>query len=249
MGDDVAENEGKVVVIIGVGNTRGVGAALARRFGREGLHCVLAGRTTEKLAAIVTEVEAAGGSAEAVATDTTVEADVGKLFDVAESRGPLASVLYNAGNNAIIPFLDLTPEQFEAFWRVCCFGGFLVSQRAVPTLATQGYGSLLFTGASASLRGKAQFGHFASAKAAVRNMAQAIAREYGPKGIHVGHVVIDGIIDGDMVRSRFPQFIDQMGPSGLLNPDHIADAFWMLHAQPPSTWTFELDVRPYRETW
>ncbi|MEO0983805.1 MAG: SDR family NAD(P)-dependent oxidoreductase [Pseudomonadota bacterium] len=237
-------------VVIGVGASAGLGAALCRRFGREGLHVFVAGRTKEKLDAIVEEVTSAGGSAEAAVCDVTSASDQDKLFDAVAAKGRCAAVLYNAGSNAIIPFEDLTDDQFETFWRVCTFGAFLTAKRAAPLLAGQaGGGSLLFTGASASLRGRANFAHFAAAKGALRNLAQSLAREYGPKGVHVGHVIVDGVIDGDMVRSRFAEYLDRLGEDGGLNPDAIAEAFWTLHAQHRSAWTHELDVRPYKENW
>ncbi|MGF1454969.1 MAG: SDR family NAD(P)-dependent oxidoreductase [Alphaproteobacteria bacterium] len=238
-----------VAVVLGVGASRGLGAALARRFARGGHHVIVSGRTKDKLDRIVDEIRDAAGSAEARTADVTVEADMEALFAHAETVGPLGAVLYNAGNNAIISFDDLDADTFETFWRICCLGGFHTAKAALPRLEAHGGGSLLFTGASASLRGKARFAHFASAKAALRNLAQALAREYGPRGIHVGHVIVDGVIDGDMVRSRFGEYLDRLGADGTLNPDEIAEAFWHLHTQHRSAWTHELDVRPFKENW
>ena len=238
-----------VAVIIGAGASQGLGAALARRFSSGGLHVVLAGRTREKLAARASEIVDAGGAAEICVADTRQPEDVDRLFSLAESLGPLEAVLYNAGNNAIIPFSELTAESFEKFWRICCLGGFLVAHRCLPTLLERGHGSLIFTGASASLRGKANFAHFASAKGALRNLAQSLAREYGPRGIHVAHVIVDGVIDGEMVRSQFREYLEKLGPDALLNPDEMAESFWFLHRQPRSAWTHELDLRPFKEKW
>ena len=128
-------------------------------------------------------------------------------------------------------------------------GGFLTAKAAAPIMLEQGSGSIIFTGASGSLRGKSNFAHFAAAKAGLRMLAQSLAREYGPKGIHVAHVVVDGVIDGDIVRSRFGEYLEKLGPGGSLNPDDMAEAFWNLHIQPRSTWTQELDLRPYVENW
>jgi short-subunit dehydrogenase len=235
-------------VVIGVGASNGVGGALSRRFSKEG-PVLLAGRTQAKLDSLADEIRAAGGTVDTAICDVTDADQVETLFKTAAAKGPISSVLYNAGNNAIISFDEVTAEQFEQFWRVCCLGAFHVAKSALPILEAQGEGSLLFTGASASLRGKPNFAHFASAKGALRNLAQSLAREYGPKGIHVGHVVIDGVVNGDVVRTRFEGFLDSMGENGTLEPDAIAEAFWQLHTQHPSAWTHELDLRPFKENW
>lgn len=237
------------VVVIGAGASKGVGGALARRFSSEGHHVIIGGRTLEKVETLAAEIKAAGGSAEGVRIDVTSEADQDALFAHTASQGEIAAILYNAGNNAIIPFEQLDAETFEAFWRVGCFGGFLTAKRAVPLLSEQGHGSLFFTGASGSLRGKSNFAHFASMKAGLRMLSQSLAREFGPKGIHVAHFIIDGVIDGEMVRSRFGDYLDQLGEDGGLSPDAIADAYWYVHNQPRSAWTQELDLRPYKEHW
>ncbi|MEO1322975.1 MAG: SDR family NAD(P)-dependent oxidoreductase [Pseudomonadota bacterium] len=237
------------VIVIGAGASNGVGGALARRFSSEGHHVIIGGRTPEKVEALAGEIASAGGSAEGIRIDVTSKADQDALFTHAASRGDIAAVLYNAGNNAIIPFEQLDAETFEAFWRVGCFGGFLTAKRAIPLLLSQGHGSLFFTGASGSLRGKSNFAHFASMKAGLRMLSQSLAREFGPKGIHVAHFIIDGVIDGEMVRSRFAEYLDQLGEDGGLAPDAIADAYWYVHNQPKSAWTQELDLRPHKERW
>ena len=239
----------KSVVILGVGASNGVGGALARRFAKEGLHAIVAGRTLEKVEAVAEEIRATGASAEAARVDVTSADDQDALFDRVASRGEVGAVLYNAGNNAIIPFEQLDADTYEAFWRVGTFGAFLTAKRAIPVLKSQGEGSLLFTGASGSMRGKANFAHFASMKAGLRMLAQSLAREFGPVGIHVAHVVIDGIIDGDYVSERFGEYLDHLGEDGALKPDAIADAFWHLHTQHRSAWTHELDLRPFKENW
>ena len=237
------------VIVIGAGASNGVGGALTRRFAQEGHHVIIAGRTPAKVEALAAEVTAAGGTADAQTVDVTSAADQDRLFAHAAQKGPIAAVLYNAGNNAIIPFEELDAETFESFWRVGCFGGFLAAKRAIPLLTAQGHGSLFFTGASGSMRGRANFAHFASMKAGLRMLAQSLAREFGPKGVHVAHFIIDGVIDGDMVRSRFGEYLDQLGEDGGLSPDAIADAFWYVHNQPKSAWTHDLDLRPFQETW
>lgn len=240
----------KTVVVLGVGPADGVGGALARRFAKEGRHVIVAGRTQEKLEDTVSAVTSAGGSAEYKICDVTSESAQDELFSQAESRGlPIDSVIFNAGNNHPIPFADLSPQEFENYWRVGCLAGFITAKRILPTLVDQGEGSLLITGASASLRGRPNFAHFAASKSALRTLAQALAREFGPQGVHVAHIIIDGVINGDNVRGRFGGYLDQLGEDGSLAPDAIADAFWMVHDQPRNAWTHELDLRPFKETW
>ena len=166
----------------------------------------------------------------------------------ASSGGTVEAVVFNVGNNRPLAFDDLNEEVFEDFWRTCTLSGFLTAKAALPVLEAQG-GSLLFTGASASLRGRPGFGHFSAAKAGLRTLAQAVAKDYGPRGVHVGHVVVDGVIDGEIVRSRFGEYLDNLGEDGALDPDAIAEGYWFLHSQPRNTWTFEVDVRPFKETW
>ncbi len=238
-----------VAVILGVGASNGLGAALARRFARGDMEVVVSGRSSEKLELIVDEVSAVGGKIVPCTADATKAEDMDALFDFSARQGDIGAVVYNVGNNAIIPFDELSAEQFETFWRVCCFGGFHTAKAALPHLKKGDGGSLLFTGASASIRGRRNFAHFASAKAALRNLAQALAREYGPEGVHVGHVVIDGVINGEMAGSRFKEYLDALGENGSLEPDDIAEAYWQLHCQPKSAWTHEIDIRPYKEQW
>ena len=237
--------------IVGVGAERGLGAALSRRFAAEGYHVLVAGRTPEKITAVARTIGAAGGSAEAVAVDTTREDDVVRLFDRAMSPGdgrdPADVVIFNAGNNQRIDFRELSAEQFEQFWRVGCFGGFLVGREAARRLAPLGRGTIIFTGASASLRGKPGFAHFAAAKAGLRMVAQSMAREYGPLGIHVAHVVIDGGINGERLLSRMPALSKERGEDGLLGIAAIVDTYWNIHRQQRSAWTQEVDLRPFRE--
>lgn len=237
------------VVILGGGPVNGVGGALADKFAREGHHVLFTGRTIEKVQASVDALAAKGASIEAMQVDVTNAEDQDALFAKAERLGPIAAILYNAGNNAIIPFEKLTADLFEDFWRVACFGAFLTAQRAVPLLKKQGEGSLFFTGASGSLRGKPNFAHFASAKGALRNLLQSLAREYGPQGIHVAHFIIDGIIDGDRIREHYPDLAGQIDSDAMLSPAAIADAFWATHVQPKSAWSHEVELRPFKEKW
>ncbi len=237
----------KSAIVIGVGPDRGLGAQLCRRFASEGLHVLVAGRTAEKLDAVVESIRGDGGSAESVVADATSEADVQKLFEHAGDDLDLA--VYNAGNNTPGRIIDMEADYFEQAWRVCCFGGFLFGREAVRRMQPRGEGTLLFTGASASLRGRAFFGAFNSSKAALRQLAQAMAKEYGPEGIHVGHVVVDGAIAGDKVKTKFPDYAKKLGDDGMISIEGIVDGFAYLYHQPRSAWTFELDVRTSVESW
>jgi NAD(P)-dependent dehydrogenase (short-subunit alcohol dehydrogenase family) len=232
-------------IVIGVGPDRGLGAQLCRRFAAEGLEVLVAGRTKSALDAVVNDIAAAGGRANAVVADATSEADITALFDAAGDDLELA--IYNAGNNTPGKIIDMEAAYFEQAWRVVCFGGFLFGREAVRRMAPKGAGTLLFTGASASLRGRSNFGAFNSSKAALRTLAQAMAKEYGPDGIHVGHVVVDGAIAGEKIFTRFPGAADRV--DSLINIEGIVDAFAFLHKQPRSAWSFEVDVRTHKETW
>tara|TARA_R110002072_G_scaffold3937_4_gene28135 strand:+ start:9683 stop:10411 length:729 start_codon:yes stop_codon:yes gene_type:complete len=240
----------ETILVLGAGTPCGVGGAIALRFAKAGYHVLVTGRTQEKVEATRTAITAQGGSADAMSCDVTSEQDLDVVFGALAAKEMLvASVIYNAGNNAPVAFETLTAEQFEAYRRVCCLGGFLAAKRAMPLLARQGRGSMLFTGASASLRGKPDFAHFSSAKGALRNLVQALAREYGPEGVHVAHLIIDGVVNGDQVRSRFGDYLDKLGEDGALDPAAIAEAFWIVHSQPRTAWTHELDLRPFKEAW
>lgn len=237
------------VLVVGVGASHGLGAAIARRFAGGGFPVAIAGRNKEKLAATLAELKATGANVVAVAGDASNAADCRTFVETAEKLAPLGVVVHNAGSNRPAPFLEVNEETFTSHWREHALGGFQVAQAALPRLLAAGGGSLLFTGASGSLRGKANYAPFAAAKAALRNLAQSIAREFGPRGIHVGHVVIDGGIDGERLLSRVPTLRDKRGPDGLLNIDAIAEAYWTLHHQHRSAWTLELDVRPWSENF
>jgi NAD(P)-dependent dehydrogenase (short-subunit alcohol dehydrogenase family) len=238
-------------IVVGVGAEHGLGAAVARRFAAGGYHVHVAGRTAAKVEQVARTIQGRGGSAEAVAMDTTRESDVVALFDRAfvprAGFDPPDVVVYNAGNNRKLDFRELPAEQFEEFWRIGCFGGFLVGREAARRLVPLGRGTVLFTGASGSLRGKPGFAHFAAAKAALRMVSQSMAREFGPLGIHVAHVVIDGGIHGERLLSGRPQLLEQRGADGLLDIDAIAENYWHLHRQPRTAWAQELDLRPYKE--
>jgi NAD(P)-dependent dehydrogenase (short-subunit alcohol dehydrogenase family) len=210
-------------IVVGVGSEQGLGAAIARRFAAEGHRVIVSGRTKEKLAQVVGAIVDHGGKAEAFAADATIESDVAALFDFAEGSGHIVDlVVFNAGNNVRHDFRTMPAELFEQTWRVATFGGFLVGREAARRLTPLGKGTIIFTGATASLRGKPPFTAFASAKAGLRSLAQSMAREFGPLGIHVAHVVIDGGIDGEKLNSAVPQLRIERGADGLLNIDAIA---------------------------
>ena len=240
---------GEAAIVVGVGAEAGLGAALCRRFARGGLHVFVAGRTRVRLDSVVATIPAAGGTATAVPTDTTQEADVVALFERAarEMGRPPTIVAFNAGNNAFVDFRESTVALFEDMWRVGCLGGFLVGREAARRMLPQGRGTIFFTGASGSLRGRPGFAHFAAAKAGLRAVAQAMAREFGPQGLHVAHVVIDGGINGERLRTYIPQFVAAKGEDGLLDVDAIAESYWQVHVQHPTAWTHELDLRPFKE--
>ena len=238
-------------IVVGVGAERGLGAALCRRFAQGGYHVLVAGRTAAKIDKVAETIVSAGDSAEPIAMDATREHDVVPLFDRAMAPGdgfePADLVVSNAGNNQRINFRELTARQFEDFWRVGCFSGFLVGREAARRLVPLGRGTIIFTGASASIRGKPGFAHFSAAKAGLRMISQSMARELGPLGIHVAHVVVDGGIDGDRLRHRAPAVVKERGTDGLLGIDAIAETFWQVHRQPRSAWTQEVDLRPFKE--
>jgi len=240
-----------VAVVVGVGPERGVGAAVARRFAAGGHHVLLASRNAERLEEQAGAIRAAGGSAEAVPADATREDQVAALFDRAMAPGPGRApadvVVFNAGNNRRVDFRQVEAKLFEEFWRVGCFAGFLVGREAARRLVPLGRGTVLFTGASGSLRGKPGFAQFAAAKAGLRMVAQSMAREFGPQGIHVAHVVIDGGIDGERLRRAMPERIAAAGADGLLAVEPIAETYWQIHRQPRSAWTHEVDLRPFGE--
>jgi len=235
-------------VVVGVGASRGLGAALCRRFAREGLHAIPVGRSPDRLEEVSDEIASAGGRATPQVADATDAGAVEAALDAAtRAAGALEIVVYNAGNMRTGSVAELDAAAFESTWRVTCLGGFLVGQGAARRMVAQGSGTLIFTGATASLRARPPFTAFASAKAALRALAFGMARELGPQGVHVAHVVVDGVIRGDQALSRMPELEERLGTDGLLAPEAIADSYWSLHTQDRTAWTLELDLRPYRE--
>ena len=238
----------QTAIVIGVGPEQGLGAQLCKRFAGIGLHVFAAGRSQAKLDKVVSMIAADGNQATAQVADATDEMQVKRLFDLAANTGPLSVAIYNAGNNTPGRIIDMEAAYFEKSWKVCCFGGFLFAREAVRRMQGSG-GTLLFTGASASLRGRPGFGAFNSSKAALRTLAQALAKEYGPEKIHVGHVVVDGAINGEKIRTRWPDYAEKLGEAGMISIDGIVDAYEYLYRQPATAWTFEVDLRTSIETW
>jgi NAD(P)-dependent dehydrogenase (short-subunit alcohol dehydrogenase family) len=237
----------EVVWVAGVGAPAGLGAAVARRFAQAGLTAVVTGRTPDRLEAVAAEIRDAGGAAVVEPGDVSREGDVVRIAARIAEIGRLEAAVFNAAGFIIGPSLELSAEVFEQLWRVGTLGGFLFGREAARAFLPFGRGTLLFTGATASLRGRPPFAAVAAAKAGLRSVSQTFAREFGPLGIHVAHVVIDGVIDGERVRQGAAQRVAELGADGLLEIEAIADVYWHLHAQPRSAWTQELDLRPYKE--
>lgn len=239
----------KTILIIGAGE--GNGTAIAKRFAREGYVACVVRRNAEPLEALVASIEAAGGRARAFAVDARKEDAVISLVDQIEREiGPLEVLVFNAGANVPSSILDETAQKYFKIWEMACFAGFLCAREAAKRMVKRERGTILFTGATASMRGSAKFAAFSGAKHALRALAQSMARELGPRGIHVGHVVIDGMVDTAFIRDNFPQvYTERMSKDGIMMPEHIAENYWHLHSQPRDAWTFELDLRPYMETW
>lgn len=234
------------VAVIGAGDF--IGAAIARRFAAGG-YTVFAGRRNgEKLAPLVAEIAAAGGRCEGRTLDARQETSVAGFLDEAEAAGPLAACIFNVGGNVQFPVLETTERVFRKVWEMACYGGFLSGREAARVMVPRGRGSIFFTGATASMRGGAGFAAFASAKAGLRAVAQSMARELGPQGIHVAHLVIDAGVDTAWVRER--RRLAGRGEAGegeLMSPASIAETYWMLHGQTRDAWTHEMDVRPFGE--
>ena len=237
-----------VALIVGAGDH--TGGAIARKFASEGVTVVPVRRSAEKLGPLVRTIEAEGGRAIPIGCDARDEEQVIALFERIEREiGPVEVAVFNVGANVPSSILDETARKYRKIWEMACFGGFLVGHEAARVMVPRGRGTILFTGATASLRGSANFAAFAAAKHALRATAQSMARELGPKGIHVAHTVIDGPIDTAFIRDNFPEAYARREYDGILDPNDIAEAYWQLHRQPRSAWTFELDLRPWTETW
>ena len=238
----------RVALVIGAGDS--TGSAIAKRFAAGGYTACMTRRDAEKLEPIVKGIEAAGGKAFGFGSDARKEEEVIALVDKIEREiGPIEVLVFNIGANVPSSILDETARKYFKIWEMACFGGFLNGREVAKRRVARGRGTIIFTGATAALRGSANFAAFAGAKHALRALAQSMAKELGPRGIHVGHVVVDGAIDTEFIRSSFPERYALKAQDGILNPEHIAENYWTLHQQPRDAWTFELDLRPYMEAW
>jgi short-subunit dehydrogenase len=241
-------NQPGSAVVVGVGPERGLGAALAMCFAEKGLHVFIAGRSEEKLKNVAKLIQKAGGSATPVVADIKVEQDVSQLFADIRSRSDVIQVAaYNVDSNIPAPFLQTNVKTFTTLWQQNCLGAFLFAKELMAIMKAQQQGTVFFTGATGSLRAKPPFTAFASAKAGLRALAQGLAREFSPHGVHVVHTVIDGVIDGERARQQFPEYVKAKGQEGLLQLEAIAQTYWAIHQQPRSAWTHELDLRPFKE--
>ena len=233
------------VIIIGAGP--GLGSSLARKFAKEGNHvfAVRRERHSEELNSLCDEIKESGGSATAIPSDAREEEQVISLFSEVAKSGPIDCVVFNIGANVFFSIEETTSRVFRKIWEMGTFAGFLVGREAAKHMKDKG--TIIFTGATASMRGGSGFAAFSSAKFGLRAVAQSLARELGPKGIHVAHTIIDGAIDHPWIKENFPDIYKLKEVDGILNPDHIAEAYYNLHLQEKTAWTHELDLRPYME--
>ena len=237
-----------VALVIGAGDA--TGGAIARRFAAGGYAACVTRRDADKLAPLKSAIEAAGGVCHAFGSDARKEEDVVALIErIERDIGPIEVMVFNIGANVPCSVLEETARKYFKIWEMACFGGFLNAREVAKRMVARGRGTLIFTGATASVRGAAGFAAFAGAKHALRALAQSMARELWPKGIHVAHPVIDGAIDTEFIRSNFPDRYALKEQQGILNPEHIADAYWQIHQQPRDSWTHETELRPWMESW
>jgi short-subunit dehydrogenase len=241
-----ADSAAPVALVVGAGDA--TGGAIARRFARGGYTVCATRRNVEKLEPLLQDIRAAGGQAHGFGSDARKEDEVAALFADIENRiGPVEVLVFNIGANVRTSILEESARRYFKIWEMACFAGFLNASEAARRMVGRGKGTILFTGATASLRGSSHFAAFAGAKHALRALAQSMARELGARGIHVAHVVIDGAIDTAFIRENFPERYALKEQDGIVDPDHIADSYWMLHTQPRDAWTHELDLRPWME--
>jgi NAD(P)-dependent dehydrogenase (short-subunit alcohol dehydrogenase family) len=238
----------KVALVIGAGDA--TGGAIARRFAREGFTACVTRRNADKLAPLVARIESEGGKARAFGSDARREEQMAALVDTIEREvGAIEVAAFNIGANVRFPIRETTARVYFKVWEMACFAGFLMGREVAKVMVPRGRGTILFTGATASVRGSAGFAAFSGAKHALRALAQSMARELGPQGVHVAHVVIDGAIDTEFIRSNFPERAALKDRDGILSPEAIAEAYWQLHSQHRTAWTHEMDLRPWMETW
>ncbi len=237
-----------VALIVGAGDA--TGGAIARRFAREGFTVCVVRRKADSCKPLVAQIEADGGRARAFGSDARREEQVVALIEEIERDiGPIEVFVFNIGANVAASILEETARKYFKIWEMASFAGFLTAREVAKRMVARERGTMLFTGATASLRGSAHFAAFAGAKHGLRALAQSLARELGPKNIHVAHSIIDGAIDTEFIKSNFPERYAFKDQDGILNPAHIADAYWHIHTQPRDAWTFEFDLRPWMERW
>jgi NAD(P)-dependent dehydrogenase (short-subunit alcohol dehydrogenase family) len=240
----------KVCLVVGAGI--GVGGSIAKAFAKEGMAVVMTRRprNLDQLEALAAEIRADGGEAHAMGVDARDEAEMTALFDRIETEiGPLEVVVFNIGANVHFNIRDTTTRVYSKVWEMAALAGFLTGREAARVMVPRGRGRILFTGATASVRGREGFSAFAGAKHALRALAQSMARELGPQGIHIAHIICDGSIDGAFTRERMPDADERLARGEILDPDEIARNYVWLHNQGRSAWTFEIDLRPWTETW
>jgi NAD(P)-dependent dehydrogenase (short-subunit alcohol dehydrogenase family) len=238
----------KVALVIGAGDA--TGGAIARRFAREGFTACVTRRNADKLAPLVESIAREGGKARAFGSDARKEEQMTALIEEIERDiGPIEVAVFNIGGNVRFPIRETTSRVYFKVWEMCAFAGFLMGREVAKAMVPRGRGTILFTGATASVRGGSGFSAFSGGKHALRALAQSMARELGPEGIHVAHVIIDGAIDTQFIQTMFPERYKLTDQDGILNPEAIAEAYWQLHLQQRSAWTHEMDLRPWRETW
>ena len=241
-------SKARAALIVGAGDA--TGGAIARRFAREGLTACVTRRSADKLQPLVEQIRADGGQAHGFASDARKEDDMAALVQQIERDiAPIEVAVFNIGANVRFGIIETTARVYFKVWEMACFGGFLMGRECTKVMLPRGRGTILFTGATASLRGREGFAAFAGAKHALRALAQSMARELWPQGIHVAHPVIDGAIDTEFIRSNFPERYAMKDRQGILSPDSIAEAYWQIHQQPRDAWTFEPELRPWLESW
>ncbi|UUS57537.1 MULTISPECIES: SDR family oxidoreductase [unclassified Acinetobacter] len=238
----------KVALVIGAGDA--TGGEIAKRFAREGYIACMTRRNADKLQPLIDEIEQLGGKAYGFASDARKEEQVIELIEHIESNiGPIEVMVFNIGANVPCSILEETARKYFKIWEMACFSAFLTGREVAKRMVSRESGTIIFTGATAGVRGAAGFAAFAGAKHALRALAQSMARELGPRNIHVAHVVVDGAIDTDFIKDTFPDLYVKKAQDGILNPVHIAENYWHLSQQPRDAWTHELDLRPWMERW
>ncbi len=248
MQDEITTSNQKVALIIGAGDA--TGGAIAKRFAKGGYISCMTRRNADKLQPLIDEIEQAGGTAYGFASDARKEQQVIQLIEEIESNiGEIEVLVFNIGANVPCSILEETARKYFKIWEMACFSAFLIGREVAKRMVSRQRGTLIFTGATAGLRGAAYFSAFAGAKHALRALAQSMARELGPQNIHVAHVVVDGAIDTDFIKNSFPDLYEKKDQDGILNPEHIAENYWHLAQQPRDAWTHELDLRPWMEKW